>query len=215
MFVFKKIILVICFALIVLSVAKGQGYDSFMKAKVAAVYKTTETNILLGLSNDFYNQWLGDTNQWLFLYYAAYSLVRIAFENKDGELINKHLDVAQKYMSSLEKTSVEKSEYLVLQALIYAMRITKPLKGMTYAPLSNECLDKAEKINPLNPRIYYIRGNNLFHTPKFFGGGVDKALPQFEKAKLLYKDFQLPGKYWPSWDENHNDIMIVKCKQFH
>ena len=103
------------------------------------------------------------------------------------------------------------TKLLRLQALLYSMRITNPARGMKYSVLSNLKLDEAQEVNASNPRIYYCRGNNLYFTPSFFGGGKDKALVQFRIAEKLYLKHISISDLTPSWDFKHNQEMIKKC----
>jgi hypothetical protein len=124
---------------------------------------------------------------------------------------HKKLDMAQKEMDVLLAKHSNESEIYTLQAFLYQLRITDMTKGMKYSSLANEALSVAEKINPENPRIYYLRGTNTFHTPKMFGGGAENAKPFFEKAAGLFKSFQPQNTLSPNWGKEHNYQMLEQC----
>jgi len=84
---------------------------------------------------------------------------------------------------------------------------------MKYSSLSNEALGKAEKLNPENPRVWFCKGQNVYHTPSMFGGGSEKALPLFEKAARLFDSFETPNQLWPLWGEESNGDLIEKIKE--
>jgi hypothetical protein len=84
-------------------------------------------------------------------------------------------------------------------------------KGYKYSKLAGESIEKAEKLNPENPRVYYLRGSNTFHTPKFFGGGAENAKPDLEKAAHIFSTQKPANKLAPSWGEYHNQQLLNKC----
>ncbi len=186
-------------------------YEEVMKTNIDKMYKVKTAEELTAISGVFYRVAEKENDKWLPLYYASYSLVRIAFYIKDGDEIDKHLDVAQQYLDKLLKDKNDVCEVHVLQGLLYSMRITNPSRGMKYSMLSNKSLDKAKEINDKNPRMYHCMANNVFHTPSMFGGGKKKAKPIFEKAAELFKTESSDVAFWPSWGEWHNNEMLAKC----
>ena len=67
------------------------------------------------------------------------------------------------------------------------------------------------RLNPDNPRIYYLQGQSLFNTPPAFGGGKDKAKPLFEKAIALFKTDK-PKPLWPNWGLDATEDQLAKCQ---
>ncbi|WP_142534263.1 hypothetical protein [Saccharicrinis carchari] len=191
--------------------ASAGNYTEVMQQHIEKMYKAKTARELSAISGVFYRVAEKESDAWLPLYYSAYSLVRIAFFTKDREEIDKYLDMAQAYVTKLKEARPEESEVYVLQALLYSMRISGAMSGMKYSTLSNEELDQAEKLNKNNPRIYYCRGNNVFHTPSLFGGGKGKAKPLFEKAINLFESEQYETPFWPSWGHWHTKQMLEQC----
>jgi len=195
------------------SMLSAATYDEVMQENIDKLYKAKTPSELTNISLMFYRVAQKEQVKWLPLYYAAYSKVRIAFFIKDEDEIDRHLDVAQGYMNKLLKINPQESEIYVLQALIYSMRITGPARGMKYSGLSNGSLEKAEKLNSDNPRVFYCKGNNLYHTPSFFGGGKDKAKPFLEKAAKLFENDKTNVSFWPSWGKIHNAQILKGCNE--
>ncbi len=188
-------------------------YEDAMTQNIQKMYQTQSAEELYNISGAFYRISQTEKEQWLPLYYASYSLVRICFFIKDAEKIDDYLDIAQNYMDELKENQPNESEVYVLQSLLYSMRITNPGRGMKFSMLSNSALDKAMELNKQNPRIYYCKGNNVLHTPKFYGGGKEKALPLFLKAKELFSTFESPETFWPEWGVYHNNQMLEECNK--
>ncbi|MGQ1785745.1 MULTISPECIES: hypothetical protein [unclassified Saccharicrinis] len=191
----------------------AENYEEVMQQNIEKMYQSKTAQELTAVSAAFYRVAEKEKEDWLPLYYATYSLVRIAFFIKDEDEIDKHLDLAQSYMDRLLESKPKESEIHVLQALLYSMRITGPARGMKYSMLSNGELDKAEALDNKNPRLYYCRGNNIYHTPAMFGGGKKKAKVLFEKADTLFNNNSARGDLWPSWGQWHNHKMLEQCKE--
>ncbi|WP_066633254.1 hypothetical protein [Labilibacter marinus] len=213
----KNTVITLATVLIFISIfefsVSASNYHDVMKQNIEKMYKVKTVEELASISGTFYRVSEKEKAEWLPLYYASYSLVRVAFFTKDANVIHQYLDTAQGYLDQLKKQQPKESEVFALQGLLYSMRITSMSKGMKYSMLSNEELDKAQVLNDKNPRIYYCRGNNVFHTPSMFGGGKSKAKPIYEKAASLFKEDTSKIDFWPTWDSQHNNEMLKQCKE--
>lgn len=141
---------------------------------------------------------------WLPRYYQAYALLINVFQSKeDGDVKDKTLDQAEAALGQARKLRGDESELLVLQAYIYQARlgIAPMTRSMTYSQKVNETLAQAKKLNPANPRIYLVQGNNLYFTPKMFGGGAEAAKPVYDEAKTRYAAFKPATPNAPNWGE--------------
>jgi tetratricopeptide (TPR) repeat protein len=187
-------------------------YEETMKSNIEKMYKITRASELETLSNQFERIAQAEKSEWLPGYYSAYCLVRSTFfDNMDADQKHKQLDKAQSIVDRLIKQADE-SEIFALQALLYQLRITDMSKGAKYSRKAAETIAKAEKLNPNNPRVYYLRGSNTFHTPKFFGGGADKAQPDLEKAANMFENYKPDNSLMPTWGNNHNLQLLSKCQ---
>jgi hypothetical protein len=188
------------------------NYEETMKVNIQKLNTEFTISGLTNLANQFERIANAETGKWHPGYYAAYCYVwatavgEIPVEDK-----HKLLDLAQVQMDILQKSFKKESEIFALQAFLYQMRITDMSKGFKYSSLASEALEEAEKINPNNPRIYYLRGNNTFHTPKAFGGGKEKAKPMFEKAAALFVSQKPANAIEPAWGSEHNKQMLAEC----
>lgn len=71
---------------------------------------------------------------------------------------------------------------------------------MWLGPKSNGYYEDAIKANPKNARAFFLKGLGKLRTPAMFGGGPDKALPEFEKAIALYKEQKTESEsVLPDW----------------
>jgi len=154
-------------------------------------------------------------NDWSCNYYAAYAKVIASFIVQDNKKKDLFLDEADKYLEKTKAIDSQNDETWVLAALITNARISVDgqNRGMQYGGIFNQNLSKAEKINPENPRIYYLRGTSLFYTPEMYGGGKAKAKPLLEKAKELFDKETKTSVLKPHWGEKENLDYLKQCDE--
>jgi len=187
-------------------------YEDAMKANIQKLNTEFTTSGLTNLAGQFERIANAETGKWHPRYFTAYCYVwATAVSEMPADDKHKLLDMAQVQMDALFKTFKNESEIFALQAFIYQMRITDMSKGFKYSSLAGESLESAEKLNPKNPRVYYLRGNNIFHTPKAFGGGKEKAKPLFVKAAGLFESEKPANEIEPAWGSEHNKKMLALC----
>ena len=181
-------------------------YEDLMNENIKTMYSATSSSELTDLANHFERMAQMESETWLPLYYAAYSYTAVLFVDKDLTSDEQHqwLDKAQAMMDIAMKQDEKQSELYALQALIYQMRITDASKGYKYSSLAGEMLKKAETLDQYNPRVQYLLGMNILHTPKAFGGGALKARPYFEHAAELFDVFQAKSTLHPTWGAMRN-----------
>jgi hypothetical protein len=188
------------------------NYEETMKVNIQKLNTEFTISGLTNLANQFERIANAETGKWHPRYYAAYCYVwATAVGEIPAEDKHKLLDLAQVQMDILQKSFKKESEIFALQAFLYQMRITDMSKGFKYSSLASEALEEADKLNPNNPRVYYLRGNNKFHTPKAFGGGKEKAKPMFEKAAALFESQKPANAIEPAWGSEHNKQMLAEC----
>jgi hypothetical protein len=159
------------------------------------------------------NKW---ADQWSAQYYSGYSLVVLSFFEKDAAKKDAYLDESDKYLSkTIGLYKGENDEIYVLSALIANARIAvKPgSRWKEYGDIFNAEIKIAKSLQPNNPRIYYLEGNSILHTPKMFGGGEKNALPYFEKADSLYRYETQDDIFKPFWGKKQNTEMLKTCKE--
>jgi hypothetical protein len=128
---------------------------------------------------------------------------------------------------TLTKTPIQQRSTALRQAAaldnnseIYALRnmsatqqmmVDPQTRWQTYGVEAAKALDEGLKLNPDNPRLYYLRGESIFNTPVAFGGGKDKAKPVFEKALALFKTDK-PKPLYPNWGLERTEEQLAKCQ---
>ena len=211
----KKIILsgIIILASI-MSFAGDKDYFKSMEKHVKELEKAEEAAEFQTLADNFLAISEGFSDQWLPLYYVAYCYLNTVFSEEGPENIDMVLDKAEAYLGKARELSPENDEIEVLQGWIYQGRImADPMgRGQLYSQKAAEAFGKAQNINPDNPRIYFLTGQNILHTPEAFGGGEKAACPYFVKAAEKYAKFKLETPISPNWGMEYNQKLADDCE---
>ncbi len=187
-------------------------YEETMKTNIDKLYQLHTSAELQALANQFERIGNAEQDKWLPNYYAAYCFIRSTFfDEMDADAKHAQLDKAQALVDQLMKTNDDESEIYALQALLYQIRITDMSKGAKYSMKAADAIKQAERLNPENPRVYYLRGSNTFHTPKFFGGGAEKAKPDLKKAAEMFESEKQSDPLMPTWGNVHNEQLLSQC----
>ncbi|HEX2982891.1 MAG TPA: tetratricopeptide repeat protein [Ignavibacteriales bacterium] len=125
-------------------------------------------------------------------YYIALAesrLVTIAAVKDDDDLYDKYVDLAEASGEKVMSLKGYEDEGRVVLANTLMMEIVKSsIKGALLSGKINDLIDEALEKNPSNPRAYMIKGAMKLNTPSFFGGSVEKAIENFNKAVKIYED---------------------------
>ena len=210
----KKTIFILS-AILVASYSFAQMPDKFVKAmevKIAAIDSTHTAEGYTDLANAFERIADAEKNQWLAYYYAAYcnaSAGTIAGAGGDmmtakADKTDPYADKADKQIKKAEELAKSNSEIFIVKKMIATLRMLgDPMnRYMTYGPEAQAMLDEAKKLNPDNPRVYVLEGQDKYFTPEQFGGSKDEAKVLFEKAQKLYETFKPETTIHPNWGKS-------------
>ena len=141
---------------------------------------------------------------WLPRYYQAYALVISAFQSKeDGDARDKIVDQAETALGQARQLHGDASELFTLQAYAYQARlsISPMMRSQKYSELVGEAVAQALALNPANPRPYLVEANNVYFTPKMFGGGAEAAKPLYDQAQARFMAFKPASTLAPNWGQ--------------
>lgn len=149
---------------------------------------------------------LANPDAWLPNYYAAHVSLLVHWTTGKNEC-EACVDKADAFLLKAEAAD-NNSEVLTMRARYYqAMLGLKPMRAPYYGPKASSILEQAQKLDPNNPRSAFVMGQNLYFTPKMFGGGEEAARPYFEQAGKLFDAEQLDesrSKLLPNWGSDQN-----------
>ena len=209
----KKTILSIGLFLIGMTAfAQNAQYNTAMKGFMSKMGSAKTTEAYQTVANGFERIAAAEPNEWLPKYYAAFSYVMQAMQETDKSKVDAIVDLAEKNVSEAQSMS-QSEELICLSSLCKSARIgVDPMsRGMKYGTASAQLLEEAKKINPNNPRIYYLQGQSAFYTPEAFGGGKVKAKALFEKSLEMYALFTPSAELMPNWGKEQAEKMLAEC----
>lgn len=193
---------------------KAQNMESALNAAYKELQSATSAPAMQEAGNKFGLMAAKWSKEWAANYYAAYFNAYMAIKEPDVKRKDQLLDQADHYVNILNAIDASRDESLVLTAYVAFSRflVDPANRWKKYLDIMNTNLEKAKKVNPDNPRIYYLQGIPIFNKPVLYGGGKKKARPYFEKAKLLFeKKGTAPSVLHPYWGEKENEDYLLKC----
>lgn len=219
-------------AAIIISVAahaQSDKYTDAMKQSLSMMDSSKTAADLESAAASF--QRIGDAEktQWLPYYWAALSLTSEGWkyypdakgvtEVKVSDLSGTIAGLAARINALADKADAlatddsAKSEILTIRnmAATQQMLVDPQSRYMTFGAEAAQDLQKAQTLNPNNPRTYYLQGMSVFGTPEQFGGGKEKAKPIFQKAVDLGMAEQSQPLY-PHWGLDMSKAMLAACQ---
>ena len=151
--------------------------------------------------------------EWLPAYWAAYCYNTMSFMDKDDDRRDQLLDKAEALLGQSEKRNSRDADVYVLKAYVAQARmaISPATRWMKYGGVVDENLAKAEKLNPGNPRLYFLRGMSVYYKPEMFGGGKNAAKPLLKEALDKYAAFRPASDIHPNWGQPRCQKMYDQC----
>jgi hypothetical protein len=191
------------------------GADKFQQAitKGLELLKTAQSSEdFIKTANYFERVEQVETKQWLPPYYAAYSNLVAGITSTDNNLKDQYWDKALTQVDQATALSKDNSEIYALKGYIQYMKLSiDPRSRLAFMSASAASLATAKSLNPENPRIYLIMGQNTFYTPEAFGGGKEKAKPILEMAVTKFAIFKPTSVVEPSWGLDRTKELLAQC----
>ena len=210
----KRIIFILT-AVLGTSFSFAQMPDKFVKAmesKIAMLDSVKTAEGYIDLANAFERIADAEKNQGLAYYYAAYcnaSAGTIVGAGGDmmaakADKTDPYADKADKQIKKAEELMRSNSEIFIVKKMIATLRMLgDPMnRYMMYGPEATAMLEEAKKMNPDNPRVYLLEGQDKYFTPEQFGGNKEEAKIIFEKAQKLFETFKPETSIHPNWGKN-------------
>ena len=216
----KKLFFIFAIACNFLFTVKGksQSVDTSLMETYTAFEAAKTYPQYLFASNQFKLIAKQNPNYWLANYYAAWSIAILSYQEPTKDNRDPMLDEADAFFKKIESMDSTNDEVAVLGGLLAQARLSvaPASRHGKYGAIANAYFATAKKLNPNNPRLYYLQGNSLFYTPKLFGGGPEKALPLYQKAEQLFADDtgnMLKDIHKPYWGKEVNEYMMKQCHE--
>lgn len=204
----KTIPLLTLFCLLVVAVsAQNDKYLKAMETRVAGIEGSKTTEQWDELANSFERIADAEKNQWLPYYYASLCHVMKGHMISNGltggfaDKTDPEADRADELLKKAEALSADNSEIWCLRKMIATLRMmADPMnRWQTFGPAAAEALEKAKKLNPDNPRVYLLEGQDKFFTPEQFGGSKAEARILFEESMKKFETQKPETPIHPAW----------------
>jgi hypothetical protein len=211
----KKLIVILSIMLFYISV-NAQTFEASLSAALSQFERNDTLQNKLNAANRIdliTNQW---SDKWPAHYYSAYSKIVLSYLLQDEKQRDAFIDKAQIEIAEVKKLKgVAEDEILVMEAYAANARLSVNSRNRwkKQGAIFDAKLEEAKKLNAANPRIYFLKGQSIFHTPKAFGGGARKALPFFEKAESYFQNEAKDKLEMPHWGSYRNAFYINECKK--
>jgi len=196
----------------------GWGQDDrYTSAMLAAIESLDQASGAAGFketANRFERIATAEKSRWLPYYYASYALIVMSYDQNDMGQRDLTLDRAQELLDRAMELEPGESELMVLQAFLYPSRIMVDpvVRGLAYMEKEFETLEAAKKLNPDNPRIYFLEGVNTVNLPASMGGGAEEGRRLLETAMEKFEAWTGKDPLWPSWGEDATRAELAKLQ---
>ena len=195
--------------------AYAQTFESVLKETYLKFEKTEAPQEKLNLVNRLDMIAARYSEQWSAYYYAEYAKVVTSYLLEDEKQRDGLIDQAEQALNKSKTLTKANDEILVMEAYIANARLAvKPMsRYKKYGEIFDAKLAEATALNAANPRIYFLKGQSVFHTPRPFGGGCKNAMPFFEKAIPLFAKASNGDLNKPYWGQDRNQYYINECNE--
>ncbi|PZR29274.1 MAG: hypothetical protein DI535_02725 [Citrobacter freundii] len=214
----KRIILSAIIALSFIAVnAQSERYKSSMEKLIATLDTTKTVGGYTEIANSFQRIADAEKTQWLPYYYAALANINAAnslFIAGQTDQIDPIVDKAAPFIAKAEELQKNNSEIFVLKKMYNTAKMMADPQSryMELGPVAAEALETAKKLNPENPRVYLLEGQDLFFTPEQFGGDKQEAKKKFEEALKKFETFKPADTLAPNWGKMQANYFISQVK---
>jgi Flp pilus assembly protein TadD len=208
--------IVLSFALLVLSTtsfAQGSKFQQGMQANLVLFDSIKTPDDYVSLAATFERIADAEKTQWLPYYYAALATILRGFSDPKADK-DAVAGKAEALIAKAEAIEPENAEIFLLKSMnsTLHMLVDPQSRWQQYGAAVTEYREKAKQLDPNNPRVYYLEGQNIFGTPKEFGGGKDKAKPLFAKSLELFKTYKPAGVFYPNWGQKTTEQMLQQVE---
>lgn len=201
--------------------AQNEKYIKAMEKLVPAVDTTFSAKGLDELGNSFQRIAEAEKTQWLPYYYAALCNVTSAYTTNAGNImgmgdkVDPIANKAEELLNKAEALSKDNSEIYCVKKMIASLRLlADPMnRYMTYGPMAEQALAKAKQLNPDNPRVYILQGQDKYYTPAEYGGSKEEGKKLFEEAKKKLETFKPESSIHPTWGKTQVEYFLSQTAE--
>ncbi len=206
----KKLILFIAILVVSIATAQTQFEQGMGKAmQLWGEEKNSEASAM------FERVAAAEKGSWLPNYYVAAVNTFAAFNTKDKDKMTAMLDKAQIAIDVEMAKDANNSEILVMQAMLYTAWVSSdPMtNGMKLSGKIMELYEKAEVIDPKNPRAVFGKADFAIGGAQWTGANVKELCKDIDKAVALFDTFKPATAFSPNWGKDRALKQQANCKK--
>lgn len=139
-------------------------------------------------------------------YYAASAASELAnILDESGEsgvrrTILGYVDYAIEHLEAAVALDESFAEGWLMLSAAYAQKITvKPLNAVGLGRKFNRAMNRAQELEPENPRVVLLKAITDYNLPRIVGGNKDRAVDGLLRAASLYETETVGDPVLPSW----------------
>jgi len=208
----KKVVFIVALVLLQIGLF-AQNYQQAMGTALGNFGKAATVEQLQQVAAEFSRIAEVETSEWLPSYYASLIYSIIVFRTQDAQMKTNFAEKAQEMADKAMAIAPNESEVQTLQGMVYqAFMVIDPGKNyQLYSSKMNGAFQMAIKLNPENPRPYYLQGVSTMHVPEQFGGGKAAAKPLFETAMQKFNSYEATNPFYPNWGKEDCEKNLALC----
>ncbi len=155
-----------------------------------------------------------EPNNYLPNYYVALVNTTASFQTKDASTVNALLTKSQDALDTEMVKDQNNAELLVMQAMIYTSWVVlDPMtNGQKYSAKVIELYDKAQAIDPTNPRAVFGKAEYEIGGAQYFGTDTKPMCEQIAKSIELFGTFKPETPFSPKWGLDRAEEALKACK---
>ena len=192
---------------------KAQSFENTLKSSFTKFDTTTAIPAMTAAAAQLDMIAQKNPANWASNFYSAYAHIKLSYKLTDINQRDQFLDAADASLAKADKLLPNSEEVFILRAYSCKARIAVDPRERwkKYGDMYADFISKAKKINPENPRIYFMEGMEPFWKPKIWGGGKNKAKPYFLKARELFDKEDRSDILRPYWGRQANEAFLNQC----
>lgn len=207
--------LIICLLFVNIAQADDTKYFEAMKKQIYNMDSLNTVEDFVDAANAFERIGNAEQNKWLPFYYASLCNTLASFVDTTTILKDAYLDQALKLLAIADSLQPDESEIYALKGMIAQGRLQiDPMnRYMKYGAEMSSNFQKAQQLNPKNPRPDYLIAATTFYTPEQFGGGPKAAKPMLEAAVKKFNEFIPEDELMPIWGKDHAEMLLKQIPE--
>lgn len=194
--------------------AQSEKYTAKMKELISKLDSFNSEASWTSLAGAFERVGDAEKTQWLPYYYSSFSTLMAAnmktMGKQDKDVTDPAADKAEASLNKALALTKETSETWVIKKMIATMRMMgDPMtRYMTDGAAAAEALSNAKEMNPNNPRVYLLEGQDKYYTPEQYGGSKTEAKKLFQKSLELFGTFKPETEIHPNWGKGQVNYFL-------